>query len=183
MPSVFDAGPNDHKSLLVAKAIFGIALALAAPFVASVTIQTFVKASQSNAWPQAEATVTRSEVITDVPLGGRGPEFTPKIEYRFTAQGKPYDGNRIAFRGTASRTKAVADAIAGKYALGTQHPVHYNPANPADSVLERGTHWLTYAGLVIPVVMLVCGIMMAKVQIDELRRRSANPERKTGSSS
>ncbi len=84
-----------------------------------------------------------------------------------------YDGTRIAFRGLASGTKSNADAIADKYAVGTRHLVYYNPANPSDAVLERGAHWLTYAGLVIPLVMLVFGILLAREQIGGLRRRSA----------
>ncbi len=60
VPSVFDAGENDARWLMVLKAVFGIGSALASPFVAYKTIGTFRTASQSNSWPQAEAVVTRS---------------------------------------------------------------------------------------------------------------------------
>lgn len=173
MPGVFDAGENDARGLMLAKAVFGIVLALAAPFVAYATTRTFLKASRSNSWPQAEATVTRSEVTTDFPVGARGPQFDPKVDYRFAAGGKPYVGNTIAFRGVVSASKPEADAVAAKYTVGTRHPVYYDPADPAASVLERGAHWLTYAGLVIPVVMLIVGVLLAREQVAGLRRRPA----------
>lgn len=169
---LFDADDDDSSLVTIGKLVLGVAMTVAVPFMAYVMIKNLIGSRASNSWPQAQATITRFEIVEDY-LGRRLPSYQPKVEYRFSVDGKDYSGSRLAFGVHSSEIRSEIEELGVKYAPGTQHAVYYDPADLTQSVIERGTHWLAYVGLVVPLAMLIVGPFMIKEQSAMLRRRAS----------
>ncbi len=167
---LFDAEEDDPTVMVVFKLACGVAMTVAVPFLAYFTIKNFVAASRSNSWPSAQGTITRFDIDT-FDRKGR-PFYRPNVQYRFTVDGKDFSGSRLAFHGIDSPNRSDIEEIGVKYAAGTQHAVYYDGVDPTQSVIERGTHWLVYVALLIPVVLAIVGPFMIKEQSQMLRRRA-----------
>ncbi len=63
--------------------------------------------------------------------------YTPVVKYGFGVAGKPHLGTRIRFDAKAFQSDAAARASVAGFRPGVPVTVFYNPANPADCVLER----------------------------------------------
>jgi hypothetical protein len=63
--------------------------------------------------------------------------YTPVVKYGFGVAGKPYLGTRIRFDAKAFQSDATARKSVAGFRPGLPVTVFYNPANPADCVLER----------------------------------------------
>ena len=164
-----DADDDDPIVMTVLKLVFGIAITVAVPFMAYFTIKNYRTASSSNSWPQAQATITRFH-ITEEPRKGVA-YYRPNVEYRFSVEGKDFNGTRLAFHGYDSPIRSNIEEMGVKYAPGTQHAVYYDGADPTQSVIERGVSWLVYLALLVPVVMVIVGPLMIKEQYAMLRSR------------
>jgi len=92
-------------------------------------------AKASEKWPTAPGKITNSTLRR---FNSLRPVFVPVVEYAFTANGHDQTGKRIAYRVIASRDPQIVKAVADKYPVGAKVKITYDPANPADSVLEPG---------------------------------------------
>jgi hypothetical protein len=72
------------------------------------------------------------------------PYYRPIIAYQYQVNGKSYQCDHLAFGKQTSaqpdeRGRLKAKEKAQQYLVGRSVDVHYNPANPADAVLEVRT--------------------------------------------
>jgi len=88
--------------------------------------------------------------------------YTPVITYGFGVGGRPYVGTRIRFDTKSFSSQGAARASVAGFRPGTAVTVFYNPANPADCVLERKNS----GGYVL---MAVGGVMLLSVIVAALR--------------
>lgn len=149
------AQPNQSTFVLMAKIFLGIALLIGAPFLGIGLLDRFDKAHGSDHWTEGVATITQSKV-ENANVGGK-PGFAPRIVYTFEIRGRAWYGNMISFSKSNSRNRADVEELTQKYAVGTQHPVFYNPAEPSDCVLEKGAGWVHYLGLLVPLAFFFGG--------------------------
>lgn len=100
---------------------------------------------RSRGWPTAEGTVTVARVTRE------SREPTVWFSYQFLVNGHSYESSRYDTSGGSGGQEIVA-----ANPVGTRVLVHYDPADPARSVLVAGLgigHWLTFgAGIVVVVV-------------------------------
>ena len=92
------------------------------------------------AWPSVEGEIIHSEATGKWSTDSQGQavmRYKADIRFRYTVDGKSYDGTRIAFYGAIVDTAAKAQAQCNHYPVGAKMPVYYDPRKPADSVLER----------------------------------------------
>jgi Protein of unknown function (DUF3592) len=96
------------------------------------------KALRSERWPTASATI-----VSSVILGRRSNKgsamYEPSVTYRYEVGGQTFTGTRIGWGGTASSSSQTwADKVVGQFPQGAVLPVRYDPADPAESVLDPG---------------------------------------------
>jgi len=84
--------------------------------------------------------------------------YTPVVEYAYEAGGKPFQGNRIFPGSNMSYDLNTAQGILNRYQPGQATTVHYDPADPAQAVLETKTKG-SVVFMIIGGVCLVLGLV------------------------
>ena len=91
-------------------------------------------------WPTAAGTVTASryqetaETTTD---GDTHVRYFANVAYRYVVGDRSFSSERIAFHGIDTHTRLIdVQAIVDRYPAGATVPVHYNPDDPGEAVLE-----------------------------------------------
>jgi len=118
----------------------------------------------SRQWPATVGAVVRSEVTEhtggDV---GDAPTYTAEVEYTYVVNGVQHTADRIAFgydsfqwrEGQAARKQR-------SYPVGARVNVYYNPLNPSDAVLERGSSRYVVAMVAAGVGLVIVGIALSQ---------------------
>ena len=142
----------------------------------------------SGSWPQVPATIETSEVRPD--SLGDSPMFKPLVRYRFAAPGGTFTADKLATTGRLYPKQAAAQKVVDRYPVGTTVMARYNPADPAEAILERegfGGIWFVLLGLLCwvfpavgavavgiswPLVATVLGCMALLITLLLLRGKS-----------
>ncbi len=122
------------------------------------------QADDSKYWPAAGGTITEAKVgesWSEDSDGHRQRSYHADVKYTYTVAGRVYSGDQIAFGfKQADRSPDKAQAWASANPPGKSVPVFYNPANPAESVLERRAGGLGIT-FVMGIVFLGVAVCMA----------------------
>ena len=123
------------------------------------------RAWSSYSWPKGEAVVVAAAVHER--RGSRGRTvFEPTVEFRYTFRGIDYRGHRLAFGDVASGSRADAEKLAARFAVGTHWEVSIFERRPELAVLHPGptgpswfgvTFFAVYTGLAIVFLIEVVG--------------------------
>ena len=90
-------------------------------------------ARKSQEWAVTTGQIERSEIIYE---GVRHPRELPAVGYRYRVGGTDYQGERIDFSFAQIYDRQEAEAVLARYPLHGHVTVYYDPAHPAESVLE-----------------------------------------------
>lgn len=100
------------------------------------------RAAASAAWPATEGRIIASRVARIKQRGGGKETYTADITYEYSLDGRTFEGERVWFGDDYSASDASAfRAAVGRYPVGSAVKVHYDPAEPSESVLEPGPTW------------------------------------------
>ena len=113
-----------------------------------------------NIWPSTDGVVVRGTVqeVIQIPYAKRGNpihNYTPRIEFGYTVNGKSYTTEAPSANNADTFDKAAAKLVQ-LYALGTHHPIRYNPRNPRDIIF--GT--IEFGPLVFSFLLLIPGVVL-----------------------
>lgn len=126
--------PFDHPGGLVMR-LFG---AMCVAIVLVIVVSKLWEAHRAAAWPQAAGRIVKSTVeARRHQFAGEATTVTnePMVEYEYAVAGTTYRGTRISIGEDSGG--ANTDTTLARYPLAATVMVHYNPADPADCVLER----------------------------------------------
>ena len=84
--------------------------------------------------------------------------FTPKIEFRYRANGKDFTTEAASVY-TADTYQQAAANLARLYAPGTHHPIRYNPGDPNE--IQFGV--ISFGPLAFSFLLLVAGVVLSTV--------------------
>ena len=113
-----------------------VLFALAFPgLIALATVRKLGEVKRASTWTKASARIIRSGLVT-VTRHDKEVQL-PAVEYEFSVSLHPYRGSRISIGEIMPGTPEVSAALS-RYPVGASAPVYYNPANPKESVLDRG---------------------------------------------
>jgi hypothetical protein len=141
--------------------IFILAFAGAGVFLLVKSFKDRKKAEASQGWPTTQGQIIAARISESTSTdsdGDRSTSYSPAVEYTYNVAGQEYKGNKVAFGFTQGYGRyAKAQAALARYPLGAQVTVFYDPANPADAVLERKAGGST--------ISLVMGIIFILVSL------------------
>jgi hypothetical protein len=151
--------------LLLCGGIFVIVTLAAGIGLLLYSANTRKKAEGSAQWPSVPGTITTSEVKESSSTDEDGQisfTYTPHIEYTYDVAGQTYTGKKVSFGAVLGHGNAgPAQTAAARYPVQAPVQVFYNPANPADSVLERTPGGGNNATRIIGIVLIVISILSA----------------------
>jgi hypothetical protein len=121
-----------------------------------------------NIWPSTDGVVVRGDVqeLLQVPYSRGGMPFhryTPRIVFRYTANGTAYTTEAPSVYSADTVEKAAAKVVE-LYAQGTHHPIRYNPQDPHD--IRFGT--IEFGPLAFSFLLLVFGVVLSIVGLTSL---------------
>ncbi|WP_091840629.1 DUF3592 domain-containing protein [Bosea lupini] len=105
--------------------------------VAAMIVNAMLKVRRASSWSQAPGRIIRSQMAVRRPPEGNeiGTVVNvPAVTYSFSVGGVTYQGTRVSLGDISG--KYAQEALA-RYPAGRNVTVHYDPADPSDSVLER----------------------------------------------
>ncbi len=142
--SAMDAGWRQTKRFLFAVVALMLAIFCAIGIETGLNVvkkRTELRlATASVDWPRVQGVIMLSGAEpTRIPRNkGSVPGFEARVLYTYDVRGTPYQGERLRFGGQPdTERETVARAIA-PYPPGTKVDVAFDPADPAQSVLEPG---------------------------------------------
>jgi hypothetical protein len=117
------------------------------------------KASASAAWPTTTGKITFAAVEAVPDRDGRRDMYRALVRYNYQANGREHAGDRVAWGGiVSSSSKSGAATIVGRYRVGQDVRVYYDPKDAAESVLEPTATGGTNALLFIAIIAAVVGV-------------------------
>jgi hypothetical protein len=118
--------------MLVGLIFIGVA-ALVVLICGGIAIVMFLRTAATAGWQPAPGQVLESRVVHSSTTEGTSSD--PRVVYAYLVAGRQYQGERIFVGGAVSGWGA--DKTVARYPVGSAVQVFYNPANPAEAVLER----------------------------------------------
>jgi hypothetical protein len=117
----------------------GLALAGGVALVVALRMRRRVTASRG--WPTVRGRVISTDIVKWVrPQGGWA--YAPAILYEYEVDGKPF-GSNVVHTGLSAtessyRASSAAELYVERFPAGSEVTVWYDPADPANAVLEPG---------------------------------------------
>lgn len=132
-----------------------------------VNLRTRRKAGSARAWPLAPGRITASDLIHKIETDADNQAqdvFYVRPTYDYEVDGRALTGDRVSF-GASSRfeTRKAAEALAGRYPVGRDVAVLYNPRKPQESALESAR-----PNVVTPIILTAVGGFIAFIGLDLL---------------
>ncbi len=87
--------------------------------------------------------------------------FTPVVCYRYEVNGREQEGRAIdqSPLNVSFSEREKAEAIVSRYLMRSTHPVHYNPKDSTQTMLEPGMSW-SESGLFVMVPLVALGLAL-----------------------
>jgi len=179
-----------QNAALLFGGLFACLMLLCGALLVGVGLFVLQRHRAAASWPQAPAVVEASEVVAE-----RRFEddlfYRPLVRYRYAAPGGCFVGDKLASTGRLYPKEAAARRVAARYPVGSSVMARYNPADPAEAVLERGAAgglwfvlfgllcWIApvaaawKAGLSWPLIVAILGALVLLPALLLLRSRSS----------
>jgi hypothetical protein len=120
-----------------------------------------------NSWPTVEAEVLESEV-TDYEDSEGSTLYKAQFRFRYAVDSRTFDTRTDNGYGTSFRSWMQAKV--DRLPPGSRHPLHYNPADPADIEYNAGYNFEFFG---IPLFCGGMGLILALVGVASFRKRVA----------
>ncbi len=119
-------------------------------------------ASASEEWPSTTGTVLSATVDSSSSSSGSSSRtYHASVAYTYRVAGSDFEGTTISYGAYGTGDYERAARIAARYEAGEPVRVYYQPDDPAESVLEPGSHSLPWASLAFGAVFALVGAGMA----------------------
>lgn len=130
-----------------------VGLLMIKPFL----IEPLQKIQEAKTWNEVPATVVSSKVKSH--SSDDGTTYSPYIAYRYKIDSTEYFGDQYTFMGGSSSGYDGKAAIVRQYPKKHKFTIYVNPANPAESVINRDPSLSLLFGL-IPLIFTTIGIVI-----------------------
>lgn len=121
-----------------------------------------------NSWPTVDAQVVESQVIRYQDSEG-STLYKAQFRFRYTVDGREYD--TLTDNGYGTSFRSWMQSKVDRLPPGSRHPLHYNPADPADIEYNAGYNFEFFG---IPLFCAGMGLIFALVGVAAFRRRDTD---------
>jgi hypothetical protein len=162
-----NTSPADHLKTVAGWIFAGGFMCLGLIFLALGGYE-FWQGSKTKNWPAAPGRIIESEIesgsSTSRPYGRasrRDTDYSVRIRYSYAVAGQKLEGQRLQYGNESHDKRSSAKQQQSLYPAGKEVQVFYDPTNPKDSVLVKGSgiSWLA-VGLGFMALVLGSGSMV-----------------------
>jgi hypothetical protein len=110
--------------------------------VITYAVRTAAKSRDSLSWPSIEGEIAHSAVLYRTATTANDDvqsSYKADISYRYKVRGANYSSSKVSLLDFATSRAGRAQDIVQQYPDKSRVQVYYNPADPADAVLEPGS--------------------------------------------
>ena len=123
-------------------------------------VRQMQRANASQTWPSVPGVVTVAELGKQISNNGNdSTSYRADISYDYVVDDTSYINSAIQFGQVSSSDPSVARAVLKRYEVGKRVDVYYNPANPAQAVLEPGMRGSTWFLPIFGAIFLLAGLL------------------------
>ncbi len=130
-------------------------------------IRRALQAARSRHWPTTVGTLEKQGTRI-VDYNGHEPDGSPDfaramvVDFRYTYQvdGRRYTGSRVTFSDHVSKSAGTLQRLLRQFDSRHQVTVHYNPDNPAESVLLPGLRPANFGPMLTSLAMIGAGLWL-----------------------
>ncbi len=125
-------------------------------------IRQMRQASASQSWPAVSGVITVSALGKH--MGNErhdSPTYSADIRYDYMVDDASYVNGAVQFGQVNSSDPSGARAVLKRYAVGQAVEVYYNPANPAQAVLEPGLQGSTWFLPIFGTIFVAVGLLFS----------------------
>jgi hypothetical protein len=152
---------SHQPEIILGLVIFGIGFPALGMVAIIYGLRLLAKGRASLNWPSTQGHIAKSMVENRLTSGYRGTStiFEAQIEYRYTIAGIGRWSKIISIGTTLGwGIEKFAERLVAKYPVGKVVDVFYNPENPNEAVLIRGTTFGTYLAILMGLAFMICGL-------------------------
>jgi len=113
-----------------------------------------LRADASKKWPTRSATITAS-ALEQLPQNKR--RYRAAVRYSYRVGSKEYQSERIFWGGNEGRKRHMASVVEA-YPNGSRVPVHVDPQNPAEAVIDPTQHTGSRQIVLYAMAMIALGL-------------------------
>jgi uncharacterized protein DUF3592 len=156
--ALLQLGPWSSKRILWTISIGGFGL-----YLACIGVADWYIGVRSETWPTTTGQVLES-ALERVPGHGRvAPAYRAHFRYRYEVVGHTYVGDRTSFgRLSLGTGEGRAESLVRQYPAGTAVEVHYDPAQPNESVLQVGWTWSAVVRVSLGIATLIGVLVLGR---------------------
>jgi hypothetical protein len=163
MPAFHELGPAQQFFFARIFPWFIVFVGAIAIYLGFISVQ---KAIQSTDWPSVKGKVVESGIRTERSMGTSSGaasrvSYHANVVYEYDVIGKLYTGRKVSYGEYGRENEVHATRISDKYPKGETVDVYYDPDEPAESVLEPGSHGLPWLYIAIGFPFLLFGGALA----------------------
>ena len=140
-----------------------IIVAASLMFAASIPISNgleILRNSQASMkWPTTDGIIVRSEMVAAE--GKDSAAYHAIIRYNYELGTQSYSSNQVSFGQNGSADLNTVQSLIRRYEKKQKIRVHFNPANPTESVLETGVTWASFKIIGIGLLLFTAGVLGA----------------------
>lgn len=118
--------------------IFGIFWTLFVGAIDSFIAFNVYRQLRARGFPTTPGTVTGSKITSR--SDSDGTTYHARIEFAYQVDGTSYNGERYRYGATGTSSRSMQQKVVRRYPVRANVPVHYNPENAGDAVLETGVN-------------------------------------------
>jgi hypothetical protein len=114
-----------------------LVMLLCGALLVGIGLFTLQRRGAAASWPQVPATIEASEVRAERHFED-DLMYRPLVRYRYAAPGGSFVGDKLATTDRLYGKEADAQKVVRRYPVGITVMARYNPADPAEAVIEEG---------------------------------------------
>jgi len=142
--------------------VFGIICLVTAPFALWVSVQNFLRARASTAWPSVPATVVEASIEEDIRRRDKR-MFSVRVSYSYTVGAQSFTSRRLYINELSSGMREWAQLELGELTPNLVTPAFYDPAKPDFAILRPGLFVRDYVMLLLGPGFLGLGFALFRV--------------------
>lgn len=127
------------------KVSMGLLLVVAGSIFVGVLWNSYQRAEETRHWTPVDAVIIASVLITDRPTPHSPLYYRADLKYRYTLEGKTWEGTHIQRVEGPSSNRDKANDRVKKYPVGKVVTCYVNPAKRGMAVLEHSTRAALYS--------------------------------------